>query len=450
MLKAVELLSSLPSAVESVIDVADKLLGIPLAWLELIRSPDPDPEQVLGNTETFHDLEELVKTKLGHASEVTRVKTNIVVEKGLPSDGRVIFPEVETGSRIELSTSGSYSGLLLKGPILGGLYKRNMDGMKGKERLETHLMYIDVKDTISDMVLHLEVLEGTEIGADSTCAFLNQRMTNTELWEPNGMDGSTCQSFVEEKGLACNCTTSQTYKINMFGGFSEAFQTTSTTITTTTKTTSTTGISTSTSTSTSTQPQESTNGTNSTEDNTTSQPTTTTNTLCTLDSPLPVNFPLSIALLVLAQVALVVVIVIHLLRNRVLPKFLNTIFLAIILQVFATNWIYLGIVCQRNAERNSCDFPTLSSVVEDHQGVYTVLGPIAAFLWQSTLLSIFSFLLVTFLDLRSWQGSQSLTSLCTLASLVLASLSSGLIFDESKCIIMEKLLHIGEPIIIVG
>ena len=134
---------------------------------------------------------------------------------------------------------------------------------------------------------------------------------------------------------------------------------------------------------------------------------------------MPVNFPLSIALLVLAQVALVVVIVIHLLRNRVLPKFLNTIFLAIILQVFATNWIYLGIVCQRNAERNSCDFPTLSSVVEDHQGVYTVLGPIAAFLWQSTLLSIFSFLLVTFLDLRSWQGSQSLTSLCTLASLVL-------------------------------
>ena len=134
---------------------------------------------------------------------------------------------------------------------------------------------------------------------------------------------------------------------------------------------------------------------------------------------MPVTLPLSVALLLLAQIALVVVAVIHYLRNRVLPKFLNIIFLAIILQVFVTNWIYLGIVYQRDAERSSCDFPTLSTTVQDHKGVYTILGPMAAFLWQSSLLSIFAFLLVTFLDLRSWQGSQSLTSLCTLASLVL-------------------------------
>ena len=422
MLLVVQLLSNKTSTVESLIDVADKLLGMPLAWMELIKSPDPDPEQVLGNTETFHDLEELMKEKLGHAGAVSINKTNIVAEKGVPSGNSVTFPNVTSGSRIEVGTSGSYSGLLLRGPILEGLYERNMDGMHGKDRLGTDLIVIDVKDAISDMVLHLNILDVAEMGNDSMCAFLNQVASNIELWQLNGKDGSTCHPVVEEDILICSCSTTRTAGINMFGGFSEASKTTTTTTTTsTTSTTTTRTTSASHSTSTTTQAQGNTtsSGTNSTEGNTTMSHPSTTSPPCVLDSPMPVTLPLSIALLILSQIALVVVAVIHLLRNRVLPKFLNIIFLAIILQVFATNWIYLGIVCQRDAERSSCDFSTLSSTVNDHRGVYTVLGPIAAFLWQSTLLSLFSFLLVTFLDLRSWQGSQSLTSLCTLASLVL-------------------------------
>ena len=423
MLSVVKFLSSLPSTIEDFIAVADKILGMPLAWVELIRSPDPDPEQVLGNTEAFHDLEELLKKKLERADDVTIVKANIVAEKGVPSGNSVTFPNVLSGSRIELNTSGSFTGLLLKGPILEKLYKRQMDEMNGMDQLKTHLIYIDVKDAISNMVLHLDLLNGADLGNDSTCAFLNQVASNIELWQPNGKDGSTCHTVVEEGGLICSCSTTRTSGINMFGGFSETSRTTTTTTTTTTFTTSTTRTTTTSanhSNSTTTQPEDNTtsSGTHTTEGNVTSHPSTTS-IPCVLAPPMPVTLPLSIALLILAQISLVVVAVIHLLRNRVLPKFLNIIFLAIILQVFATNWIYLGIVCQRDAERSSCDFSTLSSTVDDHRGVYTVLGPIAAFLWQSTLLSLFSFLLVTFLDLRSWQGSQSLTSLCTLASLVL-------------------------------
>ena len=420
MLSVVELMSRLISDLESFVDVADRLLGMPVAWMELVKSPDLDAEEVLGNTATFRDLEDMMKKKLEREEEILIVKTNIMAQRGTASGTRVTFPDVFSGSRVDFTSSGVFSGLLLKGPILAGLYKRNMEAMGDNDSLETHLIFLDIKDTISEMVLHLDTLTGAVSQEDSVCAFLNQVTHTTELWQLEGKDGSSCQHKVEQDELLCNCSTSRTTGINMFGGFSKTLQTTTTT-TTTTSTTNTTTTSSTNSAETTTASQDSTSpsGSQPTEGSSTSQPPTTTDTPCMIASPMPVTLPLSVALLLLAQVALVVVAVIHYLRNRVLPKFLNIIFLAIILQVFVTNWIYLGIVYQRDAERSSCDFPTLSTTVQDHKGVYTILGPMAAFLWQSSLLSIFAFLLVTFLDLRSWQGSQSLTSLCTLASLVL-------------------------------
>ena len=419
MLSVVELMSRLISDLESFLDVADRLLGMPVAWMELVRSPDLDAEEVLGNTATFHNLEDMMKKKLEREEEILIMKTNIVAQRGTASGTGVTFPDVFSGSRVDFTSSGVFSGLLFKGPILAGLYKRNMEAMEGNDSLETHLIFLYIKDTISEMVLHLDTLTGAVSQDDSVCAFLNQVTHTTELWQLEGKDGSSCQHKVEQDELLCNCSTTRTSGINMFGGFSKTSQTTTTTATTSTTSTTTTSSTNSAETTTASQDSTSPSGSQPPEGNSTSQPPTTTDIPCKIASPMPVTLPLSVALLILAQVALVVVAVFHYLRNRVLPKFLNIIFLAIILQVFVTNWIYLGIVYQRDAERSSCDFPTLSTTVQDHKEVYTILGPMAAFLWQSSLLSIFSFLLVTFLDLRSWQGSQSLTSLCTLASLVL-------------------------------
>ena len=64
MLSVVELMSRLTSDLESFVDVADRLLGMPVAWMELVKSPDLDAEEVLGNTATFRDLEDMMKKKL--------------------------------------------------------------------------------------------------------------------------------------------------------------------------------------------------------------------------------------------------------------------------------------------------------------------------------------------------------------------------------------------------
>ena len=53
-------MSRLISDLESFVDVADRLLGMPVAWMELVKSPDLDAEEVLGNTATFHKLEDMM------------------------------------------------------------------------------------------------------------------------------------------------------------------------------------------------------------------------------------------------------------------------------------------------------------------------------------------------------------------------------------------------------
>ena len=73
MLTVVELMSRLIFDLESFVDVADRLLGMPVAWMELVKSPDLDAEEVLGNTATFRNLEEMMKNKLEKEEELSLI-----------------------------------------------------------------------------------------------------------------------------------------------------------------------------------------------------------------------------------------------------------------------------------------------------------------------------------------------------------------------------------------
>ena len=53
------------------------------------------------------------------------------------------------------------------------------------------------------------------------------------------------------------------------------------------------------------------------------------------------------------------------------------------------------------------------------QILYTVTGPLLAFLWMTTLLTIFTFLLTSYLDVKNWQGHDSPTAHYTLAMVVI-------------------------------
>jgi hypothetical protein len=93
--------------------------------------------------------------------------------------------------------------------------------------------------------------------------------------------------------------------------------------------------------------------------------------------------------------------------------------MVVVAEVFLANWLYLGVVCQRHAERRSCSWTGLSEAVREHRGVYTVLGPLLAFLWQATLLTTLALLLLTYLDLRRWRGHDSATAALVLGSAVI-------------------------------
>jgi hypothetical protein len=51
--------------------------------------------------------------------------------------------------------------------------------------------------------------------------------------------------------------------------------------------------------------------------------------------------------------------------------------------------------------------------------MYTVIGPFLAFLWMTTFLTIFNFLLITYLDVKNWQGHYSQTAHYTLTMVVI-------------------------------
>ena len=122
---------------------------------------------------------------------------------------------------------------------------------------------------------------------------------------------------------------------------------------------------------------------------------------------------------------------------RILPKFLNIILFFILSQEFLCNFLYLGLKVRRQSEFSSCSWSLLSQSVLDHQvrsrrsrcinisnltlfqSLYTVIGPLLAFLWMTTFLTIFTFLLVTYLDVKNWQGHDSKTAHYTLALVVI-------------------------------
>ena len=68
-----------------------------------------------------------------------------------------------------------FSGLLVRGPVLLDIYRRNV---LGSLDLATELLHLSTQSTVGDMVLHLGFLGGREAaGGDPSCGFLNQVST---------------------------------------------------------------------------------------------------------------------------------------------------------------------------------------------------------------------------------------------------------------------------------
>ena len=376
-----------------VLDLADMVLGMATAWLELVASEGAEEDTYRGNTEAFQSLVDCVKDKLKDEEDFPlRNMTNIVAAVLKANEnGLVQFPSAESLSRIELTSSANtlYRGLLLRGSGLHSLYKREMDEMENKASLATSLLYLDCPDDVSNVQLQLEYLEGEGalekgVSNDTTaCAMFNKFGGNNFKWTVDGKDGK-CSALVGKGGVICNCTGMESLdKTFMFGAF-QSFDNLEGNLTTTTIMTTTTETSTTTPSTSETTSNHSTERTTADTNTPTSTPTTTNqSSLTTSDPPSTpsqpcsihntaynsATFPYSITLLVLAQIVLVAVAVIHIFHNydRILPKLLNFIFLAVVLQIFLTNWIYLGLVSQRETERLCCDFSCLSDTVNDYK-----------------------------------------------------------------------------------
>ena len=185
------------------VEVVDLVLGLPLAWLELLHSDEGD-QPMLGNTELFAEVMHLLEEQAEDAVEgFTYNGTNLVVGRGAAREGRVVFPSA-TGSRVELSTGESmaYSGLLVRGPVLHDIYRRNV---LGSLDLATELLHLSTQSTVGDLVLHLDFLEGREAaGANPSCAFLNQVSTCTFTCTSTCTSTCTCT-------FTCTCTCTSTF-----------------------------------------------------------------------------------------------------------------------------------------------------------------------------------------------------------------------------------------------
>ena len=77
--------------------------------------------------------------------------------------------------------------------------------------------------------------------------------------------------------------------------------------------------------------------------------------------------------------------------------------------------------------------------------MYTVIGPLLAFLWMTTFLTIFTFLLITYLDVKNWQGHDSQTAHYALAMVIILVLAIMTIISST---ILKHKVNVYIPIFI--